>query len=400
MDKTLLSLTHDELTRLGALATAREIEQQPSLWLKVYDLIAGRREELAAFMSRAFSHPDLEVVLTGAGSSAFIGEILAGAFRRYTDLPTRPLATTELLTHPLDFLSEEKAFLLISFARSGNSPESCAVVELSEKICKKVYHLVITCNKEGALAKSAGHTDSCLIVLPPESNDQSLVMTSSFTSMVLAGMLITRLRELDMLKNQVETLACYGEKILSTHLPILKKIAADDFNRAVFLGSGCMTGVARESQLKLTELTGGFVLGHSDSFLGFRHGPRAMIDPRTLIVYLFSNDEYACLYEKDLVRSVNSGEKGLVSLGIAENRPVPDHTGHLLLLSSGESKLDGDLLMVCYVLPAQIIGFFKSLYCDLKPDSPSKNGTITRVVEGVNIYQFNYMSSRYPAGQE
>src|SRR5690606_23570998 len=109
----------------------------------------------------------------------------------------------------------------------------------------------------------------------------------------------------DALKVQVNRLAAYGNNIIENYPDKLRKLAALDFKRAVFLGSGPFQGTARESQLKLQELTDGKVICKFDSFLGFRHGPKVVINPSTLIIYLFSNNDYAHQYEVDLVKAIN-----------------------------------------------------------------------------------------------
>ncbi len=149
-----------------------------------------------------------------------------------------------------------------------------------------------------------------------------------------------------------------------------------------------LLGTARESQLKLQELTDGQVICKYDSFLGLRHGPKAVIDASTLLVYLFSNKEYVHKYEVDLVNTINQEEKGLYSIGVYETIGELHGIDLKIELSDGDEKIDEEFLSVCSVLPAQILGFFKSLHLGLTPDSPSITGTITRVVEGVTIYPF------------
>ncbi|MDZ7689924.1 MAG: hypothetical protein U5K69_02005 [Balneolaceae bacterium] len=149
---------------------------------------------------------------------------------------------------------------------------------------------MITCNPEGDLAKQTAELQSYRFLMPPEAEDQSLAMTGSFSSMLLAVLLMGRLDELPSLEKAVQQFAERGRALLNEHVESLKKFAELDFTRAVFLGSGPRLGIARESHLKLQELTDGHVVCKYDSFLGFRHGPKAVIDDQTLIVYLFSED--------------------------------------------------------------------------------------------------------------
>ncbi|MBL7737222.1 MAG: SIS domain-containing protein [Chitinophagaceae bacterium] len=384
-----LGLSVDELTDKGAIHTAREISQQPDLWLKIWELVRSRREELGSFLEEAYKNKDLDIILTGAGTSAYIGKVLFGPYQRNTAKKTRAIATTDLLSHPGLYFDQETPVLLVSFARSGNSPESVAAVDIANAFAKKTYHLIITCNESGKLAVQADKQNAYVFLLPKEADDQSLAMTSSFTAMLLTGLLISGIKQIDALGDQVKKLAEYGANIIRQYTDKIRQVAQLDFKRAVFLGSGPLQGTAKESYLKLQELTDGQVICSYESFLGFRHGPKAVINASTLMVYLFSNNEYAHQYETDLVKAVNQGEKGLHSIGIYESNPDDLGLGLNIISSSrpGE-KIQEDFLSICFVLPAQILGFFKSLQLGLQPDSPSAKGAITRVVTGVNIYQW------------
>ena len=213
-------------------------------------------------------------------------------------------------------------------------------------------------------------------------------MTSSFSSMLLAGLLILNIREIEQMEPIVKKIRDLGNYILDECLPGLKRIAEMDYKRMVFLGSGPLLGIAHESHLKVQELTDGKVICKFDSFLGFRHGPKAVVNSSTVVVYLFSNNTYANLYEFDLVRSVNDTAAGEKSIAIGN---ITNEEGLVFDLSiqfpGGTSDIPEDFLSVFYILPAQIIGFYKSLSLGLSPDSPSIHGSINRVVKGVNIYK-------------
>lgn len=388
--KDYLGINLSELKEKGAIHTAEEISGQPVLWLDTWSRVAEHRFQLEAFLDKAYSHPDLDIILTGAGTSAFIGDILAGPFQKNSGKRTRAIATTDLVSHPEYYFHQHIPTLLISFARSGNSPESVAAVNLADTVCNKIYHLIITCNPTGDLATLKSENTSFAFYLPPKADDQSLAMTGSFSSMLLAGLLISRLGAIADLEKQVKQLAAYGENLITSYTAKLKEIAALNFKRAIFLGSGPLYGTARESDLKLQELTDGIIICKHDSFLGFRHGPKAVINDSTLLVYLFSNKEYVHQYELDLIQTIHDGDKGIYRLGVIET--IEDgkqlEVDQLLVLSDGTTQLDEELLAVCSVLPAQMLGFFKSLHLQLKPDSPSVNNSITRVVQGVKIYPF------------
>ena len=388
MENLILGLSKNELTQKGGIHTANEISGQPELWLKTWKLISENSVQLHNHLHDVFKQQDLQIILTGAGTSAFVGEVLEGPMQKNTKIPTRAVPTTDIVTHPELFILEDKPTLLISFARSGNSPESVKAVELTNLLSKNIYHLIITCNPHGKLAKLSCSNKCFVFVLPPESDDQSLAMTGSFSSMLLTGLLISRFEELSTLKNQISLIHKYGCEFFDQYLSEIKKISDLDFNRAVFLGSGLFSGIARESHLKLQELTDGKIVCKHDTFLGFRHGPKAVIDDKTLIAYLFSNNNYSQKYEKDLVASVNSGRSGIYRAGIMEKELSNISLDTKIIFSNGPESLDEEFLSVPLILFAQLLGFFKSLNMGLKPDNPSEEGVITRVVQDVNLYQY------------
>ena len=369
-----------------AFFTDTEIFRQPELWAKISDDFKSIKSNLKKFFERVFSNENIQVILTGAGTSAFIGDVLLGSFSKNLYDATTAIATTDLITHPEIYFNKNKEYLLISFARSGNSPESAQAIFLSEEFSKKVYHLIITCNNDSELTKAISNKDSFIILMPPEADDKGLAMTSSFTTMLLAGLLISRINLSEELARHINILLGYGQKLLNNHSNDLKEIAELDFKRAVFLGSGMLKGIARESHLKLQELTDGKVICKYDSFMGFRHGPKAVIDESTLVVYLFSNNPYVNLYEMDLVNAVANGRKNLFTLGLMEKEIEAKGTNLNIVLSSNGERIPEEFLPVVSVLPAQLLGFYKSLNLGLNPDSPSSSGMIHRVVQGVKIY--------------
>jgi tagatose-6-phosphate ketose/aldose isomerase len=376
--------------------TRKEIFQQPEMWGKTYDIISSHAPEILGFLEKISGHGDAEMVLTGAGSSAFIGNAVFGVRMKSQKQPSRIVPTTELITHPDYFLLKEKPTVLVSFARSGNSPESMAAVDVVDSYCNKAYHIIITCNEDGGLFKMPSTPNVLKILLPPETNDVSLAMTSSFSSMMLAFILIAKIDTLAGEKENVGHLSGWGREILSGYEKLISGIAEIDFKRVVFLGSGLLRGTAEESHLKLQELTDGEVICTYNSFLGFRHGPMAVVDKQTLLVYLFADQEHTRLYEYDLVKQINSGNSGMAQVAVSHKPVDIDGVNFDLNISFGkndDNESDIEYLCVAEILFAQLLGYYKSIRLGLDPDSPSKSGTISRVVKGVKIYQHKFQNN-------
>ncbi len=372
----------DELTY-----TETEIFQQPRVWLKVFELIKSKRNELSQFLLPIIDNKETSLILTGAGSSAFIGESIQLPISKATGRSVKAIPTTDLVTHPeVAGLSPHAPLLLVSFARSGNSPESVETVRLLDASNPKMKHFFITCNPEGELARLALENNDkyyCLL-LPEETNDKSLAMTSSFSSMLLAALLAFNVANLE---NSAEALGDIS-KITSEILGrknVWKKIGNLDFNRAVFLGSGSLLGISNECHLKLQELSDGQIVCKHNSFLGFRHGPRAVVNADTLMVYFLSHDSKISKYEKDLTEtiSMDRGYLSAIHVGNVQYKNKDDYAVPFMKLKNDSIGLS----ILPYVVIGQLIGLYKSMDLGLNPDSPSMNGAISRVVQGVKIYK-------------
>ena len=364
--------------------TYNEIQQQPRVWRKTYEIILSRKDEIKAFVDK-YQNEGYQVVFTGAGTSAYIGDALECALSDTRFRGARSIATTDILTRPEIYFNASSNVLLISVARSGNSPESVGAVRAVEQTAGSVAHIFITCNAEGSLAKMQS-PNVLAILLPPETNDLSLAMTSSYSSMLLACSLIAHIDDIEKQDTDVDLLCESVQKALNNYESAIEGIAKRDFKRAVFLGSGALKGVAEESRLKLQELTDGGVMCAFDSFLGFRHGPKAVVHTDTLIVYLVSPDPDVQRYELDLMRSIRDKKIYSACVTVCNRKPAGCPDSELLIETGLPEDFPVSYGCVSYIFVAQLLGYFKSLDCGLNPDSPSVSGNISRVVEGVTLY--------------
>jgi tagatose-6-phosphate ketose/aldose isomerase len=378
-------LASAELESRGAAWTAREISQQPDVWTAVGALVSRERADLAPFLQPLLASPYLRIVLTGAGTSAYIGDCLAPALSARLRRRVEAIATTELLSGPDLRLPADGPTLLVSFARSGNSPESVAAVELAEQLLAgRVFHLVITCNPDGALARrTRGRPDARVLLMPEAANDRGLAMTSSFSAMLLAGALAFGLIGDDA----PGRLAAAAAALLPQATAHAARLVARGFERVVYLGSNELRGLAAEAALKLLELTDGRVIAVSDSTLGFRHGPKTILNGRTLVVVLLSNDGYARAYDLDLLRELERECRagGILALGART-----DGVGGVeSLIIPGMSDAADLEIAPLFVLFAQAFALLQSLALGLTPDRPDPAGTVNRVVQGVTIHPWN-----------
>ena len=189
----IFDISPEKMKETSSVFTLTEINQQPSTWKKTCAQIAGCKEELQAFLDQVLKAEDFDIVLTGAGTSEFVGNSLYQALNGRYGYKVKSYATTDIVPSPENFLSRTKPTILVSFGRSGNSPESIGAVEAAEVVCKNLYHLFVTCNHEGSLSQMAESRKNCFALnLTPETHDQSFAMTSSFSNMYMATYLAWR----------------------------------------------------------------------------------------------------------------------------------------------------------------------------------------------------------------
>lgn len=375
-----MALDAQGLQDCGGGFTAAEISQQPEVWPQVLAALATTAAATQAFLAPLLANPRLRIVLSGAGSSAFIGECLAPALVKATGRWVEAVATTDIVSGPQRCLQREVPTLLVSFARSGNSPESTAAMALADACLDQCHHLVLTCNDEGDLYRLAcQHAHGHVVLLPPQTHDRGFAMTSSFTGLVLAAAAVFGV------EHEAPLVAAHD--MLARGVPLCEELVAQDFERVIYLGSNELKGLAREAALKLLELSDGQVVASFDSPLGFRHGPKTMVNARTLVVLFSSPDPYTRLYDLDLVRELR--RDGLV--------------GRVVVLSgqdTGDLATADDLLLaglppdrtvqaaLAYALFAQSYALCQSIALGLTPDNPSVSGTVNRVVRGVAIHPY------------
>lgn len=370
-----LSIEEEQLKSSNSYWTAREIEQQPRVWREAFSAIADQQEKINQWLSPILDISALRIVLSGAGTSAFIGESLAPWMRKKLNRRVESLSTTDIVSDPAQYFAEDLPTLMISFARSGDSPESVASVDLASQVLTQCYHLILTCNPEGYLARSANSSNGanmlCLL-MPEETNDRSLAMTSSFTTMLLSCAAIFSKNDV-----QFEKAIELTNGVIENHVDSIKRVADTDFTRLVVLGAGCLLGIAREASLKSLELSGGKVVPMFDSPLGFRHGPKSVVDKSTLIIHLQSDNPYIKSYDLDLSSELRDDNQALNVVTLSPQ-----------FLGDGESKLEDLWLSFPYIVYCQILAFFKARALNISADNPCPTGIINRVVKGVTIHSY------------
>ena len=246
----MFKFDEQKLKDLGAIITTTEIKQQPELWAEAYEIYKENKENLDKFISNiGEKHGQFRVIFTGAGTSAYVGNSIVPYLNRKNDqkkMIIEAIATTDIVSNPYDYLKEDMPTLLVSFARSGNSPESLAALNLGKQVVKDFYHLAITCAPEGKLAQMTKNDEhNYLLLMPARSNDQGFAMTGSFSCMMLSAMLIFDNLNEDEESSYVRTIVEMGRNVIERKDEVHKYIEGD-FDRVVYLGSGGLGALTRK----------------------------------------------------------------------------------------------------------------------------------------------------------
>lgn len=389
----MFNLTAEAMKQHDAVHTTNEIYQQPKVWGKLLTQLAENQASFQQFLSSIYEkHPHVRVIFSGAGTSAFVGDTLVPELTKVNEknISFESIATTNIVSNPASYFIKDRPTILVSFARSGNSPESVATVELGQEIVTDFYQVIITCNKDGQLAKNVqGDEKSIVLLMPEESNDKSLAMTSSFSCMFAAAYLLFAAHT-DVegsMKQAIEN----GADFVDVVGDYVDDVLDFDFNRVVYLGSGGLAQLSHEAALKMLELSGGQVTAIHESSLGFRHGPKSILNDKSLVVLFMSKDAYTKKYDLDILRELSAAESEMKIVALVEE--ASEEVGELadwqISINIDETEVENDFyLSLVYIIFGQVLAMKKSIQLSITPDNPSPDGAISRVVKGVTIYDY------------
>ena len=396
----------------GCINTASEIASQPKLWNDLAVILQEKKQYISDFMQRlsastggvtdnfADSLSKMRIILTGAGSSAFIGEALSGFIAKSRGIKCEAVHTTDIVSAPETVLFSDVPTLLISFARSGNSPESVGAVQYARKKVKNLFEATIVCDGSSKLYNvTAEDKKNLVLVMPEGSNDKGFAMTSSVSCMLLAGFALLNFEKIDEIVKDIKQLSknMEGESLkLSEKALRCAKIA---FDRAVYLASGAFKGLAHEGSLKMLELSYGNVNTSFDSATGFRHGPKAVIKDNTMSLHFISSDLFTAKYDIDLLLEVyrqksNNKVIAICSYNLKEGNVKENYAKEIeadeiiMVPSSGYGLTDHLCTGIGGLVFFQMLAMFKSLELGITTDNPSPGGQVNRVVKGVTVHLY------------
>jgi len=387
----LLELPEAEKAKRGLVHTPREIAQQPDTWGKTFELFCNQRAGIQDFLEsagvRGESGSPVIVYLVGAGTSDYTGRAISCLLRKHWQCEVIAVPSTDLLTQMDQMILPGRKYLWVSFSRSGDSSEGVAVLEKARERFPNIHHIVISSNPDGRMLKdSAADPNTLGICMIDEANDRGLAMTSSFSNMVIFGQCMAHIQKIDAYEPVLRKLVAAGKSLLPRAADCAASVAKQGYKKACFVGSGTLREVARESALKVLEMTAGKTLTMTESALGLRHGPMAALDDQSLFVCFLSGDKSVQGYERDLLREIGSKKIARRRIVVGGSELATDSYAEDYLAPAGVTGIADEYRAPVDVMFGQLLGLFSSMQWKLMPDSPSPGGVITRVVEKVNIY--------------
>ncbi|WP_186788162.1 SIS domain-containing protein [Spiroplasma clarkii] len=212
-------------------------------------------------------------------------------------------------------------------------------------------------------------------------------MTSSYSGMMLAAWGIVKLAQADFDIKKIDAELKNFSGLTNYLETEANKLSDLDFERIVYLGSGCNQAFAQESRLKLLELTQGQFPAFFDNTLAFRHGPKSILNEKTIVFMLVSASSYERKYDLDLIKELSQQKqiKKLIMLDALDENNLAKQ-GELVTLNG---QLHEEIFIgLAYIYLLQIFAVNKSIQQGLNPDNPCPTGEVNRVVQGVVIYPY------------
>ncbi|MET1159812.1 MAG: SIS domain-containing protein [Thermoprotei archaeon] len=324
--------------------------------------IINNRNLFKEIGSRISSYEFNKVFLIGCGSSFYIGVVVSYLLKRLLQNKCiKALPSSELLLY--EHVNLDERSLVIGFSRSGNTAETVSALELAKSKGSKTVLLSI--NKE---SKGSRIVDEYVYV--DVGVERGIVMTKSFVSLTLAGLLLS-----DSISGPSEAIgsqalskfSSFVNKVIDDkehYLNLGKELALSSYERFVFLGSGPSYGIALEASLKFKETS--YIATEAIHALEFRHGPMATVNEKQVeFIINPTGESFEVVYRL---------YKDIVNIGGKVIRLSDERKPDILLANTGVEELNA----LEAIVPLQYIAMGYALAKGKDPDNPRN---LTRVVE-------------------
>jgi glutamine---fructose-6-phosphate transaminase (isomerizing) len=336
--------------------THEEILSQPEAWAAALQVLEGQRHEIHRLYAE--NQPD-QILFTGCGSTYYLSLAAAALTQEIIGRTARGVPASELWLYPESSYPSTGRILLVAVSRSGATTETLRACQAFRESGRGRL-LTISCYGDEPLAALGD-----LNLVLPSGAERSVAQTRAFSTLYLATVALGAIwSEQGGIFDQLAALPPACRRLLETHSEMASSLGRDaDFERFYFLGSGARYGLACELSLKMKEMS----LSHSEPFhfLEFRHGPKSMINPKTLVIGLVS-EQNTSLETKVLEEMKVMGAQ-IFSMG-EELGNVAFHSG-----------LPDPIRNILYLPVGQLLAFEHAVVKGLDPDQPENLQAVIRL---------------------
>jgi len=343
--------------------TLEEILSQPAVWADTLNVFKNNASSIEALWNKDKFD---QVIFSGCGSTYYLSQAAAVIFQKYTGVSSKALPGSELSLFSDIYLDKNKKTLLIAVSRSGETSETVRAMQLfKEGNYGRI--MAITTVPDSSVTKLAD-----LNLIAAAAQEVSIAQTRSFASMMLmAEALAIQLGGQDA----VEVLTGFPERVkhfFETYHELAEKLGRkSSIERFFFLGSAYNYGIASEAMLKMKEMS----LSHSEAFhiLEFRHGPKSMVDEKSLVVGLINesteDQEIPVLEEM-------ASLKGQILTFTEKGNPRLEAIGDVVELNSGVSE---PLRALLFLPVMQLLAFHRAISRGQDPDNPHNLDAVVHI---------------------
>lgn len=340
--------------------TYQEIMSQGQAWRKSLDAVESHPPDFIDW----FKKPWGEVFFIGCGSTYYLSLSAATIWQSITGQSTKALPSSELWNFPHSILTDRPSMLL-AISRSGETSETLQAIRVFREE-KGDDFASITCYKDSPLADISSH-----LLVTQNADEKSVAQTRSFTSMYLLSQYAAGITAGDReLLDEINTLPETFERLVADYKPLAKELGEKkSLDHFVFLGSGVNYGLACEAMLKMKEMS--LSISEAFHFLEFRHGPKSMITPKTIVIGLLSDSAR----DKELNVLSEMKDLGATVLALAESGEGIE-ADQIIALHSGVGELARSPLMLPIL---QLMAYYRSMHKGLNPDRPKNLDTVVKI---------------------
>ena len=366
---------------------------QPYLWLEGVKIIEQNRERIKKFIDQIKSIKSLKIYLVGAGSSAKAAALVENYIRKATGLDVYSISSTNLITQPDNYISQDCPGLLVSFGSSGNTTEGIEAVELFKEKCSKLYQMLIICSNKGEIVgKYSNQKDVLYVPIPEGTKGRSMAATGEFTLLIQYALMMFDIDRFDYYADMFKNANADAEYFFEKDIYKVHSIANKKYDVIAALGSNALTALASEMCLKISELSSGLQSSQFHPILEFRHGPKLIMNSKSLVSFFISSNPHTMKYEIDMLRecSENKRNSTIAAVSMDYNEKIDENCDYYFYFNrNGFSYRDDSHIIFQYALYLQSLAILKSIDLGISPDKLGSDvsGFVNKVAQGVKIYK-------------